>query len=94
MIHLADHGPILEIVYDQQGGKAKVYVFDAHQTPKFIDTAPVLVIPTQNDPVTATGKGDVWDFSHPALTGHVHGLRIRVTIDDKQYNADWHPGHE
>lgn len=94
MIHLADHGPILEIVYDQQGGAAKMYVFDAHQKQKSIDKAPALVIPTHDDPITATGKGDVWNFSHPALTGHVHGMRIRITVDGKQYNLDWHPVHE
>lgn len=93
LLHVADHGPILEIVHDEAAGTATLYVFDAHQTQKSIEKAPVLLIPGQKNPIPATGKADVWVFSHAELKKHQHDMRIRITIDGKEFNPDWHPVH-
>lgn len=93
LIHVADHGPILEVVHDEAAGTATLYVFDAHQEQKSIDQAPVLLIPAHKDPIPATGKADVWVFSHAALKKHQDDMRIRITIDGKEFNPDWHPPH-
>ena len=93
LIHTADHGPILEVVYDQAAGSATVYVFDAHQNPKPIEAAPFLLIPTYKDPIPSTGKGYTWVFKHEELKKHHHDMRFRITIDGKERNPGWHPPH-
>ena len=79
LIHTADHGPILEVVYDESAGTATVHVFDAHQNPKPIEKAPVLLIPSVKDPIPSTGEGNVWVFKHAELKNHHHDMRFIVS---------------
>ncbi len=84
---------MIEVVQDAKAGTATLYVFNGHQESRSITKAPALLIPGHSDPIVATGKADVWVFTDDLLKKHPHGMRVRITVDGKEFNPDWHPPH-
>lgn len=95
IVELGDHAALLEIVRDESAGTVAVYVMDAAGAVLSADAAPVLNVPTDDAPLQLEGTENdgAWTFSDEALTGHVHGARLRVTIGGRTFNPELPDSH-
>ena len=90
VVHLANHGPAIEIVHDAEAGTITLHAYDAEGETQKLDEAPIARIETTQ--VTGKGAADKWTFTHDTLKGHPHGVSFKVTVGGKTYNNDtWHP---
>ena len=90
IVHLEDHGPCMEVVYDAKAGTLKLYMVDAHGDALELEEAPTANIEKDATVVKATGSKSMWTFTHDNLKEHPH-VEFVIKVGDKTFNSDkWH----
>jgi len=96
----SDHAMHFEIAHDAEAGLVKLWIYDGDVKPVSTSAVPVINIPLADGPVQVKGQAadgaasaTEWHFQHTALTGHVHGARLRVLALDRTYTVDFPDEH-
>ena len=87
VVHLADHGPCMEVVFDGKAGKITLHIMDSEGDASKLDEPPIANIEDGPTQVTGAGKDGLWTFTHEKLKGHPQSPRAYVEPRRKKRQA-------